>query len=135
MLLDAFFEGLSGASDIRNAAADFQGQLLQPGNPRRENFVSSIGVIEGSTPDRVLRWICDQKSVPLEYWTKELVADGTLSSDNECQAVLEYLLRLACVEIRKDSEAADSYVQPDSIIVRLFSNQSAVVKASPQGAR
>jgi len=101
MLLDILFERCERDSrlDPSPMAQSIREQLRAGDTSLNKKFLNSIGIL-GNTPHMcILEFIGEAGSLSPEYVTPDLIEDDSKLSQEECDAAVEYLKYIGCLEI------------------------------------
>jgi hypothetical protein len=101
ILLDALFDRLDSEQDPRPTAQTIYAELGQRDTPLREDFVSSLGLIENQLVKRTLDYILglEEPRIPLEMISPDLIGDGDQLTRLELDQSLAYMQRLGLLQL------------------------------------
>lgn len=126
VLLDIIFEQVvkRKKDDPRELAGWLVAELDKPGSPNHQHFQQALGLDGKLLEQQIFRFILECASqdgknsepVPIEFITPEMMGDPKLTLE-QCQAGLEFLMRMGCV--RLDGE----YVQVDPLVGKALTSQ------------
>ena len=101
ILIDVFFERCekSPKLDPTPIAQSIREQAESKGTPLNMDFSRSVGVLEDTPHMRILEFIGRADGLSREYITPDLMEGGSDLSQEECDATIEYLQHMGCIEV------------------------------------
>lgn len=113
-LLDLLADRWGERVDPLPICQDLRRELTQLGSDTRSRFLEATGINSSKRVSRVFREIATSSGVPEELLTPEMLGGGLspAMSVQECDAVIEYLHRMALVSTRMVNDSREVVAQP-----------------------
>lgn len=97
--------------DPRPYALEIEQELATPDSDLARDFRDRLGILENEVVWRVLQFLCAEGPLDRSLIIPDFIGGEPALSVAQCEAAIEYLMRLGCLEIQDEMLRLESVVQ------------------------